>query len=162
MQVWVATAQGNYTAALKAAQRTLELDPAFVYFTSPLTYVYGSFGRWKECIAGARADPAGVPDYKVAVCYAHGGQTAVARDMLARLEAASRTRYVDRVTIAEIKAALGDRDGALTALDQAYRDRSYPLLSAWFLPEFKPLHDDPRFQRLMDRIYASLRPGTSS
>ncbi|MGN6453172.1 MAG: hypothetical protein ACTHL7_08915, partial [Steroidobacteraceae bacterium] len=30
MQVWVATAQDNYAAALKAAQRTLELDPAFV------------------------------------------------------------------------------------------------------------------------------------
>jgi tetratricopeptide (TPR) repeat protein len=160
VQVWVATAQGDYAGALKAAQRTVELDPAFVYFTSPLTYVYGSFGRWKQCISAARSDPAGVPDYKVAVCHAHNGQTAVARDMLARLEAASRTRYVDRVTIAEIKAALGDRDGALAALDQAYRDRSYPLLSAWFLPEFKPLHDDPRFQRLMERIYAS-RPETS-
>jgi predicted Zn-dependent protease len=45
VQVWVATAQGDYAAALKAAQRTMELDPAFVYFTSPLTYVYGSFGR---------------------------------------------------------------------------------------------------------------------
>jgi len=30
------------------AERTLEIDPAFSYFTDPLVYVYESFGRWRD------------------------------------------------------------------------------------------------------------------
>ena len=43
-------------------------------------------------------------------------------------------------------------------LEQAFRDRSQPFLLLWYLPEFKPLHDDPRYRSLIDRTYASLQP----
>ena len=46
-------------------------------------------------------------------------------------------------------------DAAFKALERAFEDRSQPLLNAWFVPEFKPLHDDPRYRELMDRGYAS-------
>ncbi|HEX3123745.1 MAG TPA: hypothetical protein VHQ21_10635, partial [Rhodanobacteraceae bacterium] len=98
------------------------------------------------------------PDYKAAVCFAHAGDAARARSILDQLETAARTRYVDYSTIAEVRMALGDRDGAIAALEQAFRDRSQPFLLLWYLPEFKPLHDDPRYRALIDRIYASLQP----
>ena len=75
-----------------------------------------------------------------------------------QLEAASQKRYVDHVNIAEIYVALGEKDAAFRALDQAYRDRSQPLLIVWFVPEFRSLYDDPRYRPLMERIYAGLKP----
>jgi TolB-like protein/tetratricopeptide (TPR) repeat protein len=163
-EVWTDTALNDYPAALQNARRILKIDPGFSYFTDPLVYVYGSFGRWQDCINRSTATQgatAGEPDYKAAVCYAHLGQTERARGILKQLETTARTRYVDHVNIAEIYAALGDKDAAFKALEHAFEDRSQPLLNAWFVPEFEPLHDDPRYRKLMDRIYAGLTPRTT-
>ncbi len=161
--LWAGTAMGDEAATIRKARRVLEIDPGFSYFTDPLVYAYGSFGRWQDCIdrsAAAQAHADNGPDYKAAVCHAHAGNAARAREILGQLETAARTRYVDQSTIAEVRMALGDTDGAFTALEQAFHDRSQPLLLLWFLPEFKPLHDDPRYRALIDRIYASIQPAT--
>ena len=162
--LWAATAMGDEALAIKKARRVLEIDPGFSYFTDPLEYAYGSFGRWQDCIDRYTAAQAGAnngPDYKAAVCYAHNGNPARAHAILDQLEIAARTRYVDHTNIAEVHIALGDKDGAMAALEQAYRDRSQPLLLLWYLREFKPLHDDPRYLALLDRMYASLKPETT-
>jgi TolB-like protein len=161
--MWAATAMGDEALAIKKSRRVLELQPGFFYFTDPLEYAYGSFGRWKDCIDRVKAIQAGAvpaganngPDFKAGVCYAHGGDPARARAILDQLETAARTRYVDHTNIAEVYMALGDKDGAMAALEQAYKDRSQPLLLMWYLPEFKPLHDDPRYKDLMTRLYAT-------
>jgi adenylate cyclase len=160
-EIWAATALGDAATALKKAQRTLEIDPAFSYFTDPLVLAYGSFSRWQDCVARISALQAGSarePDYKAAVCYAHAGNNAQARRILAQLEAAARTRYVDQANMAEIYVALGEKDAAFQALEQAYNDRSQPLVLVWSLPEFRPLHDDPRYRALMEKLYAGLKP----
>ena len=164
--MWAATAMGDEKLAVQESRRVLELQPGFFYFTDPLEYAYGSFGRWKDCIdrytsiqAGAlQATANSGPDFKAGVCYAHAGDSARARAILDQLETAAHTRYVDHTNIAELHMALGDRDGAMAALEQAYKDRSQPLLLLWYLPEFKPLHDDPRFKDLMARLYATDKP----
>ena len=141
------------------------VDPGFSYFTDPLVYVYGSFGRWQECVTrstAAQGAAAGEPDYKAAVCYAHLGQTERARSILKQLETAARTRYVDQVNVAEIHAALGEKDAAFKALERTFEDRSQPLLNVWFIPEFKPLREDPRYRTLMERIYVTPKPRTPS
>ena len=156
--MWAATAMGDEAMAISKARRVLAIDPGFSYFTDPLEYAYGSFGRWKECIDRYTSLPTDVdngPDFKAAVCYAHYGNPARARAILDQLETAARARYVDHTNIAEVHIALGDKDGAMAALEQAYKDRSQPLLLLWYLPEFKPLHDDPRYKDLMARIYSS-------
>jgi TolB-like protein len=163
-EIWAATALGDAATALQKAQRTLEIDPAFSYFTDPLVLAYGSFGRWRECVArstAARAAAGAEADYKAAVCYAHVGNNAQARRILAHLEAAARTRYVDHATIAEIYMALGEKDAAFQALEQAYNDRSQPLVLVWANPEFRPLHDDARYRALMGKLYAGLKPGAT-
>jgi TolB-like protein len=162
--MWAATAMGDQALAIRKARRALEIDPKFSYFTDPLVYAYGSFGRWQDCIArsvAAQTQANNGPDYKAAVCYAHNGNPARAREILDQLETAALTRYVDHTNIAEVHIALGDKDGAMAALEQAYQDRSQPLLLLWYLPEFKPLHDDPRYKALLDKMYASLKPGAT-
>jgi TolB-like protein len=161
VEMWARTATRDQDGALKAARRVLELVPDFSYFTDPLVYVHGSFGRWRECLdrAGELQKKFGRdPDYMVAVCHAKSGNEKEARRILAQMESASLARYVDHVNIAEVRVALGDRTGAFAALDQAYRDRSAILLNSWFLPGLEPLHGDPRFRGLMDRVYATLSP----
>ncbi len=162
VQIWAATALSDSAAAIQKAQRTLEIEPAFSYFTDPLVLAYGSFGRWQDCVArfsATRVRPAGELDYKGAVCYAHRGNKAQARAILAQLEAAARKGYVDHANIAEIYVALGEKDAAFAALEQAYNDRSQPLALIWSIPEFKPLHDDARYQALVEKLYAGMKPG---
>jgi TolB-like protein len=159
-EMWAATAAGDSAGVLALAQRIHGSDPKFFYLSDPLVYAYAMAGRWQECIdrsAVAQAAADNPADFAAAICHAHAGNTARAREILAQLEAAARTRYVDSSDIAAIRAALGDNDGAFAALEQAYRDRSQPLLNLWFLPWFKPLHGDPRYQALLDKIYASLK-----
>ena len=161
VEVWAAIALRDSATAVQKAQRTLEIDPAFFYFTDPLLLAYGSFRRWQDCIVRfttVQAATGGEPNYKAAVCYAHVGNNVQARRMLAQLENAARKRYLDHANIAEIYVALGEKDAAFKALEQAYNDRSQPLALVWSNPEFEPLHDDARYQALMERVYAGLKP----
>jgi adenylate cyclase len=166
VQVWAVTALGDSATALQKARRALEIDPSFSYFTDPLLLVHGSFGRWRDCIDRYVAMHAGTdtpqePDYQAAVCYAHAGDPAQARRMLSQLETAARTRYVDHANIAEIYVALGEKDAAFKALEQAFADRSQPLALMWCFPAFRALHTDPRYSALMRRIYAGLGPSVT-
>jgi tetratricopeptide (TPR) repeat protein len=152
---------GDSSTAVERAQRTLEIEPAFFYSTDPLVLAYSSFSRWQDCIARfttVRAGAGTQPDYKAAVCYAHVGNNAHARRMLAQLETAARRRYVDHANIAEIYVALGEKDAAFKALEQAYNDRSQPLALVWSNPEFGPLHGDARYRALMEKLYDGLKP----
>ena len=161
VETGAAIALGDSATALKKAKQTLEIDPAFSYFTDPLVYAYGSFGRWQDCVARSKSVQEGAEgdlDYKAAVCYAHLGDKEHARRILAQIEAAAQKRYVDHANIAEIHAALGEKDSTIRALEQAYVDRSEPLMLVWLVPEFKSLHDDKRYRALMERVYGGLKP----
>jgi adenylate cyclase len=162
-EIWAATALGDSGTGLQKAQRTLEINPAFFYSTDPLVLAYGSFSRWQDCVVRFTAAQAGTGsgrelDYKAAVCYAHVGNSEKARRILAQLEAAARKQYVDHARLAEIYVALGEKDAAFKALEQAYNDRSQNLFFVWSIPEFRPLHDDARYRALMEKLYAGLKP----
>jgi hypothetical protein len=54
--------------------------------------------------------------------------------------------------IARVYTALGDRDMAMNWLNKAVERKSF---SVWFIrvdPFFDALHEDPRFQELLQRI----------
>jgi tetratricopeptide (TPR) repeat protein len=153
-----AIALGDIEGAENAANHVLRLDPTFLYGSSdPLVPVYAASGRWQLCIDRAVAvQTSGErrPSLIAAICYAHAGKLERARDILKQMEADAKTSYVDSSHIAAIRVALGDKDGAFAALDQADRDRSANLMRVWAEPWFAPLHDDPRFRALLDRIGA--------
>jgi TolB-like protein len=65
-EVLAAAALGDSATAVQKAQRTLEIDPAFFYFTDPLVLAYGSFSRWQDCIARSTAVQARVVGLPVA------------------------------------------------------------------------------------------------
>jgi adenylate cyclase len=153
-EVFAAVAQGDATAAAQLAARVRQLDPGFSYDGDAEAFVDGAFGHWQACIGrytiahvkASRASP------QLAICQANAGDAVQARAILDQLETEAKSRYVDRTYIAAIDAALGEKDRAFAALEQALHDRSVHLISLWLSPWFKPLHGDPRFQTLLDRI----------
>ena len=64
------------------------------------------------------------------------------------------TSYHCSVTseLPHIYGALGDRDGALKWLEEAYHARVSNLVFICQAPELKSLHADPRFEELLRRI----------
>ena len=164
-EMWAATAQGDFAAVLDLAQRVKRIDKTFFYLADPLVYAYAVAGRWRECVersAQAQTAAGDQPDFAAAICHAHSGNVARAREILEQMQTAARTHYVDHGDIAAIHMALGEKDRALDELEQAYRDRSQPLLNFWFQPWFVPLHDEPRYRALHDRIYKTTKlPATT-
>jgi adenylate cyclase len=153
--VTVAIAQGDYEAAMQFAERILTIDPHFLYDEDPIGHVYVAMGRWQDGVKRYESLPAstlGGPNFELAVCYAHTGESARAKQILSQIEARAQHRYVDRTHIAAIHAALGDKDKAFAELDQALQSRSARISAPRFYPWLAPLFDDPRFAALEDKI----------
>ncbi len=151
----VAIAQGDYDWALRFAERILEIDPRFFYDEDPIAHVYAAMGRWRDAIKRYESLSPSVlvrPNFELAICYAHVGQTARARNILTDLEDLARHRYIDQTHIAAIYAALGDKDQAFSGLGRACDDRSARISALRFYPWLAPLFADPRFAALEDRI----------
>src|SRR5207248_1693010 len=81
-----------------------------------------------------------------------------ARVILVELEKLAQERYVDHTHLAAIHAALGDKDKAFAALDQAVKDRSARVYAPRFYPWLAALRDDPRFVELENKISHSRLP----
>lgn len=164
-EMWAATAQSDSAAVLDLAQRINRIDPTFFYLADPLVYAYAVAGRWRECVDRSVQVQRAVgnqPDFAAAVCQAHSGNAVQAREILQQIQTAAKDHYVDHSDIAAIHMALGEKDRAMEELEQAYSDRSQPLLNFWFLPWFAPLHDDPRYRALFDRIYKNAKPAVTA
>lgn len=154
-ECYIAIARGDYGAALQLAEQVMEIDPHFFYDVDPIASVYAAEGRWPDAIKRYESLPAGTitrPNFQLAICYAHTGQGDRARRILADLEALAQQRYVDRAHLAGICAALGDKDKAFAALDQACADRSARVSTPRFYTWLAPLFGDPRFAALEYKV----------
>jgi TolB-like protein/Tfp pilus assembly protein PilF/predicted Ser/Thr protein kinase len=140
--------------ALAAAQRTVELDPNFLYRESPLAVVYRAQGKLDQALALylKAAEMRHRPSAGLALAYADLGRKAEAREVLQQLLERRKSRYVRPDAIAGIYAALGEREEAFAWLETAYQEHSSSLPNVAFLSEFGSLLSDPRFADLMRRI----------
>ena len=148
-------AHGDYPAALQFAERIIEIDSRFFYDVDPIANVYAAMGRWPDAVKRYESLPAGTltrPNFQLAICYAHLGESESARKILADLEAMAKQRYIDQTHIAAIYAALGDKDHAFAALDRACDDRSARVSTPRFFFWLAPLFDDPRFAALEEKV----------
>jgi TolB-like protein len=144
----IATAEGNYGNALDLAREILAIDPHFFYEVDPIANVYVAMNRWDQAVKRYESLPADLlrrPNFDLAVAYAYIGRTEDARRILADLESLAAKVYIDKVQIAAIYAALGDRNRAFAALSVAAADRAAMVSGPRFFPWLAPLFDDPRF-----------------
>jgi len=86
----------------------------------------------------------------LARAYAVSGRKNEAVQLVTGLKTRSSPGYSNASEIATIYAALGDRNRAMTWLEQGYEERFNP--GVLLRPGFDPLRSDPRFQALVRRV----------
>jgi tetratricopeptide (TPR) repeat protein len=140
--------------AIVEGQRTLQLDPNYFYLDSVLAAAYREKGNVDQAIAlyTKAQEATHLPSSGLAIAYTRIGRETDARNILAQLLQARERRYVSAPLIAAVSTALGDKEGAFRELERAYAEHSGVLQWIAFLPEFRALHSDARFPRLLQRI----------
>ena len=72
--------------------------------------------------------------------------------MLEELKELSKQRYVPPYRLAEIYAAIGEKDQAFAYLEQAYQAHAMHFCNLKVEPTLDPLRSDPRFADLLWRV----------
>jgi tetratricopeptide (TPR) repeat protein len=146
----------RFDEALARARKTLEIDPGFRVARGYLGLALQFKGQLKEALPEFRAG-ASEPYSQglLGQACARAGLRDEAQSILAHLEEDSHTKFVTGYSIAMIRLALGDKDGAMTALQTAEEQHGSEILSLQSDPLFTELHGDPRFEALIKKIFGS-------
>jgi TolB-like protein/DNA-binding winged helix-turn-helix (wHTH) protein/Flp pilus assembly protein TadD len=146
----------DYAAALDHARQALALDREFWIGYMMRAQAHEQRGE-NELALDALADGARFSGDNSKTLSLRGyvlakvGRQKEARDVLAALEAVSRTRYVPPYAFALIHAGLGDHAAALDWLERAYEARDVHLIFLTADAKWDPLRKNPRFEALLDR-----------
>jgi tetratricopeptide (TPR) repeat protein len=100
---------------------------------------------------GYRADS---PIYlaQVGVAYAAAGRSAEALAVIDQLQKVARQRYVSSYGLAQIYAAIGDKQHAMKSLESAYDEGAVWLQYLKVDPALDSLHSQPQLQELAGRM----------
>jgi len=85
--------------------------------------------------------------------YASSGRKTEALKELNQLKELSKQRYVSAYDFAHVYLGLGDKEGALRWLEKSYQDRAN-ISSIKVDPFLDPLRGDPRFEALVQKVFA--------
>jgi TolB-like protein/cytochrome c-type biogenesis protein CcmH/NrfG len=146
----------DFDASIRLELKTLEQSPGFLYPRIWLASAYREKKMHKEALnefdlarKHSNDSPALLGLYGHAL--AISGDKAGAQEMLAKLEQASKTRYVPALYFAAIYTGLGDKDQTFQCLEKAFTEQDDRLVYLGVDPIADSLRGDPRFQQLMKR-----------
>jgi adenylate cyclase len=145
---------GEHERAVEILESVVALDLGNSLASISLAMSLSALGRDDEAVEAAARALNEAPDEQLfvshaAVVQADAGNTARARELLARLEASPRPAFYYR---AMILGALGDADAAFEALDRAIEDRESVLIQIGVMPSFDRLRGDARFDEVLRRV----------
>ena len=145
----------QYDAALAEAREKLEADPGLdMYSLIALAYRGKDMPReWSQAYEKqlqVEGDPASAAAVQRA--FQRGGQKEVIHWQLDQLQDKSKTIYVSPVDLALLYAQLGDREKALSFLEQGFREHSPLLLWIQLDPAYDFLHADERYRSIIQRV----------
>jgi TolB-like protein/DNA-binding SARP family transcriptional activator/Tfp pilus assembly protein PilF len=148
---------GRYAEAVQAAERAVEFDPRYDRGRATLGWACLKLGDAERGLAELGAAVALSPANtgwlaQLGEALALAGRPDEARAILARLEDLARVRYVPPYHIAYVLTGLGEYDRAIDALERACRERDGAIYGVKGSFLFTPLHDHPRFTRLLRRM----------
>jgi hypothetical protein len=84
--------------------------------------------------------------------FALSGRRKQALEVLRKLEAYAKERYVSPLEFARIHFALGDLDVGFTWLTKASEDRAFDLIAIKVDPRYDSLREDRRFEAIRRRL----------
>jgi TolB-like protein/Tfp pilus assembly protein PilF len=140
--------------ALRAVQVALKMNPQYPLAWFWLGRIYTSQGQYRDADEALRQigqlrtwTPAMAA---LGFLYGKSGRPKDASKVLAEFEALAQSdRYASSYAIAAIHAGLGDRERALSALEDAYEERSHWLVWLKRDPRWDGIRDGARFQALV-------------
>jgi TolB-like protein/Tfp pilus assembly protein PilF len=148
---------GRLDEAITQLRKTVEMDGAFYYARYTLALALELKGAIPEAIAeyqktvSINEDP--VPLGMLGRLYAAAGRKDEAQKILQQLRQRREQRYTAAYSLALVYLGLGDRDQALHWLEEGYRERDgFNIGPIRIDPLLTPLHGDPRFEALAEKI----------
>ena len=148
----------QYDRAAEHLESTLELNPNHALVRHNLAEVYLAQGRFTEAVEQAKksVELSREPSlHFVAVlggAYARADRRGEALKILNELTEQSKHGLASSFDIASLHAALGDRQSAMTWLEDGYAKRDLWLAELKGWPWLDSLASDPRFQALLVRM----------
>lgn len=142
----------QYDAGLAQLKKTLELDANFALAHSTMSLAYRLKGNYAASVEELARYQELLGEHPNAVTiresFAKGGWQGFLRAMSGDRRPANFTPYV----VATFHAALAEKDKAFVELNKSYQNREGTLALLRVDPRFDSLHDDPRFQDLVNRF----------
>jgi tetratricopeptide (TPR) repeat protein len=147
----------KYDRAIAQGRNTVELDPNFAAAHLLLGESYAQMGLHEQGLAElekAASLSGNSPLYlaQVGVAYASAGRRTEALRIVGQLQRVSTERYVSPYGLAQIYAALNDKEQTLKWLQTAYDDHAVWMSYLGVDPVFDRFRSDQRFQGLLRRL----------
>ena len=145
------SASGSLEEAERMMRRGLELSPRMEAGHFTLTRILLARHAFAEAVAAAQQESVSL--YRrtaLAVAYQRAGREAEARAQLAEL--IERDAAGAAYQIAEVQAALGEREAALQWLERAYRQHDSGLIGMKIDALVRDLRQEPRFKEVMKKV----------
>ena len=146
-------AAGRYEEAVRQLLRVLSVAPDYPHANALLTVAYHAMGRYEDSIATMSKsliipwlDAAAVEELRTT--YRQNGLESYLRLAAEAVEEKGGPSSY----LAAIYATLGDRDRAIGVLERACDQHDPSLRSLRADPLLALLHEDPRFERLLERV----------
>ena len=148
---------GRYDSAIEQGRDTVELDSSFAAAHLILGESYVLQKSYKQGLgelqkAASLSGDSPVYIAQVGVGRALAGEKKEALRIIRELQDISTKRYVSPYGIAQIYAALNDKEQTYKWLETAYRDRAVWMSYLAVDPVFDSIRSEARFQNLLHRV----------
>jgi TolB-like protein/Tfp pilus assembly protein PilF len=154
---WALAWQGKYDAAKAQARKALDLDPTNYFAQFMIGWIDLDSGKFSDAIPElekAAATTGASPYIAAFLGYSYGASGDRTR-ALAQIEVLNKRSlhgYVPPFSPAIVYLGIGDRERAMTGLEQAYASHSQMLGLLKMDKVFDPLRKDPRFIALLKKL----------
>jgi serine/threonine protein kinase/Flp pilus assembly protein TadD len=153
----IAYFERNPDEAIAEYQRCVEMDPHFGLGFYFLGQAYEQKGAYADAIAALDRSLTLTRDRAEVIAalghvHAMAGNQVEASRLLRQLQERTRTEYVSPVLLAQILLALGEREQAITHLQQAQQIRATDLVWLKVRPAFDSIQQDPRVVEVRNAI----------
>jgi eukaryotic-like serine/threonine-protein kinase len=154
---------GRFQEAVEALEARAALNPGAGLAQAPMRVALHQLGRHEEALAVTRAHHESRGDAATVAAMDEGLRDGGPHEGFRRAAdaLASRWRRTGTISIAEYYALADEWESALEWIGAAVevRDANAPVIGC--LPTFWPLHDDPRFRAIVERMGLPLQQGRS-